>query len=448
MAELSGSELKAQREALHIALEQVAQETRIRLSILQDLEEEEYAELSSSAQIKGFLSLYASYLTSQWIALGIGESPDSENQKTKTEQQSAPSNAKNEENLQADAGNSPNSAPALKSAEDTPAVPQKPAPIPDPISTSDLSPDKPESESQKILAQIGREIASRRRYLNLGWDVIVQQTRLKQATLKALESGQLEAFSTPLEFRKDLQSYTRFLNLDVESVMIQFAEALQKRRFENAPKKRKIIKPSKPASTVLIGLRKFFTLDLFFGTFLILGILAFLIWGISNMSQRGADNPQPTETLPGIIDFILTTPTAAEAQQTPVPDTEEILEIPTATAFFIQTIPEEGFRLTLHARQNLWIRIYSDDDLDYEGRLASGEVRSFSAKTSLTLETGNISVLEIAFQGNALEPIYRAFGTPARLYFDENGMQELPVLEPTPTSDAIPTPSELTPGAP
>ena len=41
MAEFSGSELKRKREEMHIPLEQVDSETRIRLSILQDLEDEE-----------------------------------------------------------------------------------------------------------------------------------------------------------------------------------------------------------------------------------------------------------------------------------------------------------------------------------------------------------------------------------------------------------------------
>jgi len=46
----------------NISLEQVASDTRIRLSILQDLEDDAYSELSSSTQTKGFLRLYAQYL--------------------------------------------------------------------------------------------------------------------------------------------------------------------------------------------------------------------------------------------------------------------------------------------------------------------------------------------------------------------------------------------------
>jgi len=62
MSEISGSKLKQIREERNIPLEQVAKSTRIRLSILQDLEADEYADLGSRAQIRGFLKLYADFL--------------------------------------------------------------------------------------------------------------------------------------------------------------------------------------------------------------------------------------------------------------------------------------------------------------------------------------------------------------------------------------------------
>ena len=58
----SGSQLKNIREERNIPLEQVASVTRIRLSILQDLEDEEYSELSATTQTRGFLRLYAEFL--------------------------------------------------------------------------------------------------------------------------------------------------------------------------------------------------------------------------------------------------------------------------------------------------------------------------------------------------------------------------------------------------
>jgi len=441
MSIITGSELKRQREALKIPIEQVASETRIRLAILQDLEDEEYAELSSSAQTKGFLRLYAKYLEDMCEKLGVESSLCQEEpvDELKT------SNNDHEKDKQEKAELIPEKPisiePVIQEAVNTPS-----AKTDEPLTPS--TNEEPDSESQRILVQLGRELSARRRYLNLPWDIITRQTRIKKETIRALENGELGSFSTPLDFRKNLQTYAQFLNLDLENILIRFAEALQKRRAELQPRRRKILNISKPASPILLTLRRFFTLDLFFGTLLILGILGFLIWGISNMRQRSSEEPQITETLPGLIDFILTTPTEFVSEDTPVPEPEQQAEIPTATPFFIQMAPEEGLKLSLHARQNLWLRVYADEDLVYEGRLAAGEVKSFSAEDSFLLETSNAPCLEIAFQGVALDPIEGSFGKPARFFFDINGAEALPVFEPTPTQEFTPIPTTATPGAP
>lgn len=443
MTDYSGADLKKIREELRIPLEKVASETHIRLSILQDLEDEEYSELSSSAQVKGFLRIYAGFL-----GLNAEKTPSEEPANDidhPSEEQKAdpyPSNVTPEPDHALDGVNNP--AMAAKIPEMPLDENQKQA---SPNLEETLEP-KEESESKKLLAQLGRELAARRRYLNLDWDLIVQQTRLHRNTMRALENGDLDAFFAPLQFRKDLQTYARFLNLNVESIMLQYAEALQKRRFENIPKKQRPRDPSKPASRLLVTIRRFFTLDLLFGTFIVLGILVFLIWGISNMRQRTDETPNTTETLPAIIDFILSTPTQNQPTAEVSPEEEQAFTIPTATAFFIQNAPEEGFSLALKARHNLWIRVYSDEKLAYVGRLETGEIKSFYADTSFTLETGNIVGLEIAFQGNAIEPFNLPFGTAARLYFDQEGMKELPIIEAIVTPDKTPTPPQKTPGAP
>ena len=69
--EYSGSQLKKIRLERNIPLEQVASATRIRMAILQDLEDEEYSELSSTTQAKGFLRLYAKFL-------GLSDRPEAQ----------------------------------------------------------------------------------------------------------------------------------------------------------------------------------------------------------------------------------------------------------------------------------------------------------------------------------------------------------------------------------
>lgn len=421
MPDFKGSELRKIREERNIPLEQIASDTRIRLSILQDLEDDAYSELSSSAQTKGFLRLYAHYL-------GVD----------KAEPELPPATI-------------PSAVPEF--VQPVPA----PQPQPEAIKSSALKP-KPEfqeiiealpqpkqeavespsatTESTNILEKIGRELSARRRYLNLGWDVIQAQIHIPKAQIQALERGDLKSMTNPMQYKGLLQTYARFLNLDVESVMIRYADALQQRRVESSVIKRRQRKPGKVLPPILVTLKRFFTLDLFFGTLLILGILGFLIWGIARMSEA-TQAPQATGTIPAVAEMLLSestepTPTALE----PTPD-QALITLPTVTPFFTGIVSDEPIEVVLLARQNVWLRITSDGKVIFEGRLTDGEVQSFTAQESLQLETGNIIALEIVYNQTRLEPLSDRLGTAASIIFTLEGIQELPItspdLQPTPT---------------
>ena len=420
MQDYKGSELKKIREELQIPLEQVASDTRIRLSILQDLEDDAYSELSSSTQTKGFLRLYAQYL-------GLG------NKKPQQAIAAAP-------------------AIVLESAPEPPAIQAKPEeispslPEPEPEKRkkvevrSELKEEAAETpsmelESTKILEKIGRELSARRRYLNIGWDVIQEQIHIPKAQIQTLERGDLNAMTSPMQFKGLLQTYARFLNLDVESIMIRYADALQKRRLEINTTKRHRRKPGKVLHPFLVSLKRFFTLDLFFGTLLILGILGFLIWGIARMSVA-TQAPQTTGTLPAVAEMLLSDPSEATPTALEPTSEQDTMIIPTVTPFFTGIVSDEPIEVVLLARQNVWLRITSDGQVSFEGRMADGEVRSFTANESLELETGNIIALEIVHNQTRLEPLSDRLGVAARIIFTIDGIQELPItsdLQPTPT---------------
>ena len=62
MAEFIGSTLKQKREAKHLSIEQVAEQTRIRAHYLQALENDDLSAISSMVQARGFLRIYSEFL--------------------------------------------------------------------------------------------------------------------------------------------------------------------------------------------------------------------------------------------------------------------------------------------------------------------------------------------------------------------------------------------------
>ena len=432
-----GSQLKKIREERNIPLEAVASATHIRLAILQDLEDEEYSELSSTTQTRGFLKLYADYL-------GLPE-------------QEIVVEAENESKLNQDLSNSENDdqesdqeeKPVLEK-ESLPEKTEKPAkavkreyaiPLVKKVQRKEKTEDDAEekqenvTESSEELMAIGRELAARRRYLNVGWEVIESETHIPKDQLKRIERGDLAAFVNPMQYKGHLQAYARFLNLDVEAVMIRYADAIQKRRLEKSSEKPIRKRFAKVLPPFLLNLKRFFTLDLFFGTLMILGIVGFLIWGISRMTFSEVE-PELTGTLPAVADILLGegTPTPIVVEETIEAEEEIVQLIPTSTPFYVPSENDSNLELVLLIRQNIWLKIISDGEILFQGRQIAGNVLTYLGDDEIELETGNIAAIEIIYNQSPVEISSDKLGTPARLLFTSDGMSELPIIYSTETT--------------
>jgi cytoskeletal protein RodZ len=416
----SGSQLKKIRVERNISLEQVATATRIRLAILQDLEDEEYSELSSSTQTKGFLKLYADFLglKEELAEESPIESAIPDLKPEVPEEKPFVEKEKEKRNLFARPAK-PSGQPSKTPEQEPGEIIEQPA-VKDAVDAS--------TESIEALMSIGRELAARRRYLNITWDVIEEETHIPKDQLKSIERGDLDAFINPMQFRGHLHSYARFLNLDVAGIMIRYADAIQKRRLEKNTTKTRLIKAPRILPPFLVNLKRFFTLDLFFGSLMILGIVGFLIWGISRMTFL-QEEPEVTGTLPAVADVLLSEPTIISTEIKPTLEEEVAQILPTPTPFYAASETDSNLEIVLLVRQNVWLRVTSDGDVIFQGRQLAGNVLTYTGDEEIELETGNISAIEIIFNQRTVDPISEALGTAARLLFTTEGMTELSVLD-------------------
>lgn len=411
MSKFTGSQLKQIRESKNIALEQVAKATRIQLSILRDIEDEEYAELASPTQVRGFLRIYAEFL-------GLETNDQHEDPLTPAQPDKKQPAKVSEATKNANPIKQPQPANPLITAH------------------SDSTKPSPNSRSSQILTEIGNELIARRRYLNLPWEVIVEQTHIQKNRLLALEHGEIHDSLTPIQARGLLQNYARFLNLDVDRLMVRFANALQERRLEMSTPPKKPRKTASDISPLLLTLKRFFTLDLFFGSMMVLGILAFLIWGMARMAQQNKQTP-PASEVPAMIDVLLTTLTEEPITKATIEQTEAPEELPTATPMYTPIESDSPVQLVVIARQNVWVRVTQDGKLAFEGRLAANTATAFTADELIELETGNAAALEFVLN-DLPEPHADQIGSAARFTFNQGGMSEsqvviTPVPSPTPT---------------
>jgi len=412
MSTLPGKILQEKRLELGLSYEKVAEKTLIRVPILKALEDDDYSTLSSETQVHGFIRNYAQFLGVDLSEFLPDVNAQSLDRILPVEQQ-------------------PEQQPLIKKTNLTPSQPdQVVKTIPKELG-SDLDSNSPipletlVPRSQKYFEEIGTQLLERRSLLSFSLSNVEDNIHVKKEYLSALEDGDLSLLPSSVQAKGILQIYARFLDLDVDKVMLHFAEGLQQKRLESSKQIIEQQRFQKNISPVVLTIKKFFTLDLLFGSFLIIGMLVFLIWSTSQLiktSQEVEFDP----TLPDVADVLNATNQSFLAiEQTPAGEETPINDSPVQ----ILVIPN----------QDVWLRIMIDGEITFEGRLESGDAKTYSADQTIFLTCANAAAVRIYFKGADLGDL-GPLGKVITLSFDNTGLiKPISTSTPTPTSTFVGT---------
>jgi len=232
--------------------------------------------------------------------------------------------------------------------------------------------------------------------------------------------------------------------MDLDAILLQFAEGLQAKRIELQPA-RVESQPSTTSKfplrlTLPASLRRYLSLDILVGGGLILILFAFAIWGTSRViSLHAAITPQSTaqsisDILAGVSGTVTLTPTPSLA------GTQEV--IPTAGITAIGTIPPAGpgpVQIVIVALEQAYLRVTVDGKVQFDGRILIGTAYSFSGNNQIEVLTGNGAGISILFNQGNLGPMGR-FGEVVDRIFTANAiLNPTAINTPTPTITATPT---------
>lgn len=414
MSEFIGQQLRQARQQRRISLEQAAQATHIRLRYLEALETGQFSALPSAAQLRGFLRAYAQYL-------GMPEQP------------------------------------LLAELDGTAALPAASAAPPE-----ELPPDSSLAEgthsSKVILDDLGAQLRRQRELLGLSLAEVERQTHVRLHYLRALENGRLDELPSTVQGRGMLSNYASFLGMDVESLLLRYADGLQARlasrqRLTNAntPQTRPASQPG--------SFRRAFSGDLLVGGFLVLFLVGFVAWAALRVSQIQGDQ-QPGATAPSVAEVLAldtATPTFTQTPaDTPPPGSEgtvgsedtpaplTVAEEATATLEATPTFPvleSSQIQLYLVARERAWVQVIVDGEVELEGRVVPGSAYLFNGDERVELVTGNGAALQVFLNRQDLGPL-GIFGEVVQRVFTLEGMQTAtPAVPPTSTPSQTPTPT-------
>lgn len=303
----------------------------------------------------------------------------------------------------------------------------------------------PTQPADIIFVEIGAQLRERREMISLTIDEVERHTKLRAVFVKALEDGAFDRLPSSVQTRGMLANYATFLDLDVDAILLRFADGLQARRHEKYSETPRD-KIQTEVVTSMPFLRSFIAGDLVFGVVIIVMLVALAIWGVG----RVVSTQDEETTLPAPINVIggTLTPTVS-LDTTFVPVDENLIPAGTETLAVPETpstpASDANVVVSVFAVERVYVRISVDGELVFEGRLAPRESKLFEADDQVVILTGNAAALRITYNGTDLGFMGSAGEVLIRVYLITGVATPTATIPPTPTNTppvtSTPTPT-------
>jgi cytoskeleton protein RodZ len=255
--------------------------------------------------------------------------------------------------------------------------------------------------SAEIFKEIGRDLRERRELLSLHLEEVERNTHVKAHYLDALERGAVDDLPSTVQTRGMLSNYVTFLDLDVDIILLRFADALQARHRERNPQK-PARKPGQPILATLPPMRSFIAGDLIFGVGVVVLLVGFAIWGVSRvLTLQGEQDVNPTA--PSISEILLASPDPSSYTATPSPEVISAFPGEATVTVVIPTLNANvNVQVNLVAVERTYMRVIVDGEVVFEGRVVPGTAYPFEAVDQVEVLVGSGAAIRIIYNGRDL----------------------------------------------
>ncbi len=450
MAETPGYLLKNKRESKNLNIAQVAKATRIRTVYIQAMESDDFESLPSPVHARGFLRVYAEFLELDVDDLIAKLAPDF--QRINTEITSNSSEVVDNGKFETAVLDAPKLNPVNLSEDFAKFT----SDLSDDLTTENVdyiqhkstqnterSPISPaQLDSNKIFSSIGNKLRNQREELGLSLNEVEKHSRVLKRYLESIEAGEFENLPSSVQSRGMLTNYARFLEIDLDEILLLFADGLQAQRLERQQPDTRRSGSAKNSRKISSALRRYISIDLFFGSGLIILLIVFAVWGTGKVIDL-YNAPASIENAASISDIILTPILSATAEgietiqtvalitNTPGLDATQISEIPASVQGQVQVY--------VVVLQRTWLRISVDNKISLEGRVEPGNAYSFNGNSQVEVLTGNGAALQIIHNQTDLG-VMGIFGEIVDNIYTPNSIIK-PTATITPTPTITPKPS-------
>ena len=300
-----------------------------------------------------------------------------------------------------------------------------------------IEPANSKKSSQEIFNDLGRQLRKRREMLSLTVEEVERHIHVRAVFLRDLERGALDELPSPVQTRGMFVNYASFLDLDVDLLLLRFADGLQARHRERHPQKQTRGKPIKvnekvpPLSTFIAG-------DLLIGGGVIILLILFTIWGVSRVVVMHSQY-YPQVTAPAISNILVETsqPTTHSQLVTLIPAQDTPSTATPLATVITATLPSNiNVVLNIIAVERTYMRVTVDGKIQFDGEAVPGTAYSYEAKNQVEVLVGSASALSITYNGNNLG-LMGTFGQVVDNIYSAQGVVT-PTATPLPSDTATP----------
>jgi cytoskeletal protein RodZ len=301
-------------------------------------------------------------------------------------------------------------------------------------------PDSQPSLSKTIFSAIGGQLRRQREVLGFSFEEVERHTHVRRHYLEALEEGNLEHLPSSVQARGMLSNYARFLDMDADSILLDFADGLQARLREKQPIPEQETADKKDRKALPRGLRAILSFDVIFGGGLIILLVTFAIWGTSQVVSI-QEAPSLESTL-SISAALLETPLPGSGATPTASPVIEIAPTPTGngTAIPLPTALQGRIQIAAIILERAWMRVTVDGKVEFEGRVLPGNTLSFGGEQSIEVLTSNGSAVQITYNQNNMGVMGNFGEIVGRIYTESGVYIPTPTITPSPTQTKPATP--------
>jgi len=435
MDQTVGTILRLKREEKGLTLEQVFQAIKIRSNYLQAIENDDFDQLPSRAQARGFIRLYANFLDlnpypllDQLTAAEAPVEPVAPVQPTESKPvleekakevvddllQKGKDSLKEGFNtgaqkLQGSFSKLSEKIPYRIVKKGEPLASARPAPSASAGPKTGQTVPPVSTSYHAMCEAMGTELREKRESLGLSLADAERQIKIREVYLYSIEEGNLDELPSTVQGRGMLSNYASFLGLDSEAFLSRFAEALQQKRLETLPpEKAGIPLPVTPQTEKLTGIRRLASPDLIFTGGLFLVFFVFIIWGSVQLLSINSQPANPT-AIP-ISDLLLASGTPASSDMVTIEGATAIATEAGLSAFTpVDNLQEtllatstSQIQVIVVAHHRAFMQVTVDGKSAFLNRVTPGSIYSFYGNSVIDLLTGDGSAIEVYYNQTSL----------------------------------------------